>query len=298
MARYDMKVRIEAEEKECGWSPLFMDLILVPLPPYLQRPFKHTEGEFHGLLAWLEREGKAIGDCNLPPHMARAFKLFAKSEVGDRMPMLCLVRGLTQIRLLDKEDQVYGRTDWRGKDLLPNSDIEGEDFQIFCQVLDCRDNQGGQVEKFTSWRRKCFVRACCDTLRQEKENILQRMRVCREWLDEEGTTAIFRNILLLRENIDLGYVFRSLEATRVWPRGRNELFEALKVLLRESVSACHTKLSYCTVIDDLEDLDDFRASQVLCTFDASRFSGQTESLPSKFSGQGGSPLRGNWGTSD
>lgn len=295
MAEYDRDIRIQAEQREWEWSPLFMDLICAPLPPFLHRPYEHDEDEFQALLKWLEREGKCIGDRNPPPHMARALKLFSRSENGARMPMLCPVGGLTPETLLNRGNQVMFAMEELirvGKIYFPTLDVEGEDFKILRTVLDCAEDQGGQVESFTAWRRSTFIRACCDTLSLEKEACLRDMWVNREGVDKDGTVASFRNTLLLRENIDLGYVFGSLEATGVWPRGGDELFDAAKVLRRESISACHAKLSKWSVTQDLGDLDDFRASQVLCTFDRSRFSGETESSPSRFSAPGGSATGG------
>ena len=294
MAAYDLDLSLQAEQKEWAWSPLFSEFILVPLPPCLHRPFEHSEEEFQGLITWLQREGYAMGDRNSPPHMARALKLFAKSEFGARTPMLCHVRGLSDKTLRDRTQQVLFAMEELirvGKIYFPTLDTGGEDFEKFREVLDCGDNIGDQVENFRAWRRNCFIRACCDSLRREESHILRDLWVKGEGVDREGCASVFTSVLLLRENIDLGYVFGSIEATGLWPRGGDAFFDAAKVLRRESVSACYTKLAYWNVKDGLEDLDDIRASQVLCTFDASRFSGETSGSPSRFSAEGGSPLR-------
>ena len=106
MARYDQGIRIDEELTEWSWSPPFMDTIRVPTPCCVSRPYEHSEEEFQGLMKWMEREGERIGDVNEPPHMARALKLFARSEMGGYTPMLCPVKGITEAKLVDRSDQV------------------------------------------------------------------------------------------------------------------------------------------------------------------------------------------------
>ena len=106
MARYDRLVRMEIEEEDWAWSPLFAEMIGGAQPPCLNRPYEHSEAEFAAILKWIEMEGKRIGDRNDPPLMARALKLFARSEVEGRMPMHCPVGGLTMHTLLSRTDQI------------------------------------------------------------------------------------------------------------------------------------------------------------------------------------------------
>ena len=157
-------------------------------------------------------------------------------------------------------------------------DVEGADFEVFRWVLDNGRNRGGQVEKYQVWRRSAFIRACLDILNLGQENLFRDMWVIRPKVDKEAVAMIFRNVLLLRENIDLGYVFGSLEATGTWPAAGEDFFLATKELQKESLHHLQSKLQAWNVTDDLEDLDQWRASQVLCTWDRLRF-WKTTSVP-------------------
>ena len=46
LIKFDEGLLIEEEEKAWGWSPLFRELITVPAPSILRRPFQHTAEEF------------------------------------------------------------------------------------------------------------------------------------------------------------------------------------------------------------------------------------------------------------
>ena len=273
LVKFDEGLEIEAEEKAWAWSPLFVELITVPEPTFLRRPFHHTVEEFEALIVWTEDEYSRMDMCTEPPHMARALKLFARSEVGGRMPMLCPVGGLTKERLNSRSVQVMFAMEELvrcGKIFFPTLDLEGTAFRDFRRVLDNGGEQGDQVAKFIQWRRRTFVKACRDMVATQQEHILRDMWVDRAGVDREAVLTAFRHVLLLRENIELGYCFGSLEALGVWPRAGDDFFRAARGLHRESVSACITKIAAWNVDDNLEELDDFRASQVLCTFDVGR----------------------------
>ena len=105
------------------------------------------------------------------------------------------------------------------------------------------------------------------------------MWVAREKVDKVAVVHVFRKVLLFRENIDLGYCFGSVESTGVWPAAAGRLFDAAKELLKESDHHLHTKLQVWNVTKELEDLDEFRTSQILCTMDRSRWtSGEAQQL--------------------
>ena len=143
MSRFDRMVRIEVEDEDWSWSPFFMEMRCLPQPASLCRPFEHSEDEFKGILKWMEMEGKRIGDVNEAPHMARALKLFARSEVGARMPMLCLVGGLSMDTIMARPQQILFAMEELirvGKLYFPNMDIEGPDFEVFRCVLDQADD--------------------------------------------------------------------------------------------------------------------------------------------------------------
>ena len=277
MARYDRLVRIEVEEEDWGWSPLFAEMMGGPQPPCLSRPYEHSEEEFQALLKWMEMEGKRMGDRNDPPLMARAMKLFARSEVGAKMPMLCPLGGLTGHTLLTRTDQIMFAMEElirMGKIYFPTIDLQGEDFETFRCVLDQGDDVDGlQVKKFTTWSRDSFVRACLDTVALQQEDILRQMWVPREKVDKEGLVLVFRKGLLFRENIDLEYSLGSLEATGTWPAAGGQFYRAARELLKESKHHLHAKLQVWNITQDLEDLDQFRVSQVLCTIDQERVFG-------------------------
>ncbi|KAG0573280.1 hypothetical protein KC19_VG164600 [Ceratodon purpureus] len=273
-----MDLVMEAEKKAWIWSPLYADFILVPTPPCLARPFLHTEDEFQKLVAWFKEEGVRIGEKNSPPHMARALKLYARGEIGAKMPMLCPVRGLTEDTMLDRPDQIMFAMEELirvGKIYFPTMDISGDDFEDFRMVLDEGDNRGGQVGLFVHWRRNTFIRACLDMVNLDQLDVLRDMWVAKEGgVDTEAVTRAFRSILLLRENMDLEYCFGSLECTGIGARGGEEFFQASKKLLVESQYSCKAKITAWNLNDDLEDLDDFRASQVLCRFEAAHYTGE------------------------
>ncbi|KAG0600520.1 hypothetical protein M758_11G040600 [Ceratodon purpureus] len=272
---------MKAEVKDWGWSPLFADFILVPTPPCIGRPFLHTEEEFQILMEWMTEEGQRIGESNHPPHIARSMKLFARSEIGARTPMLCPVRGLTEERYLSRPDQIIFAMEELirvGKIYFPTMSVDCADFEDFRVVVDKGNDRGGQVAKFTAWRRNTFVRACLDMVRLGQVQVLRDMWVAKdEVVDREAVTASFRKVLLLRENLDLEYCLGSLESTGFWPRGGDEFFKAAKNLLNESMHECRSSISAWNLTADLEDLDDFRASQVLCTFDVARFAAKEDS---------------------
>ena len=285
--KFEMELLMEYENQVWSWSPLYADFILVPTPPCLGRPFLHTEEEFQSLVGWLQEEYKRIGEKNEPPHIARALKLYSRSELGARMPMLCPVAGLAEETLLAKPDQIlYAMEELIrvGKIFFPTMKISGLDFEDFRMVLDVGDNRGGQVGRFTTWRRNTFVRACVDMINLDQLDVLRDMWVSKaQGTDCDAVCKAFRSVLLLRENLDLEYIFGSLECTGIWPRGGEQLFQAARNLLQESQYSLSAKITAWNLTDDLEDLDDFRASQVLCTFDQQRLSGE---------GAAGSPKEG------
>ena len=272
VARFDREIAIAAEGVEWGWSPLFGHMALVPMPPCLCRPCEHSEEEFQGLLKWMEREGQVIGEKNEPPHMARAFKLFCRSEVGSRIPMLCPVQGLTEERLMARPNQVMLAMEElirMGKIYFPTMDMHGDEFETFREVLDLGDDKGGQVESFQHWRRGTFIRACLDIVEQGKEQILREMWVTNPGVDREKVADDFRSMLLLRENIDLEYALGSLEATGQWPAAGETLYDASKEMLVDSMRHMHAKMLDWSITVDLEniDLDFIRPSQVMSAFD-------------------------------
>ena len=282
MARYDIAVRMREEHIQWCWSPLFMDLIRAPPPTCISRPFEHSDEEFQGLLKWMEPEGKRVGDRNDPPHMAYAMNLFARSWVGGRVPMLCPVLGLTEEIQMAHADQIMLAMEEVirvGKVFFPDMDIKGESFATFRVVLDTGENHGGLGESFCAWRRDVFIRACLDIVALGKEDLLRDMWVTRPGVDEQSVADAFRNILLYRENIDLGYIFGAVEATGVWPAAGVGLFVAAKDLLEDSLHHLHGKLQKWNVSEDLVDLDTLRASQVLCTIDQIRVFQGRESDP-------------------
>ena len=270
MARYDRELSIAAEAREWGWSPLFSHMILLPLPPCLCRPCEHSEEEFQGLIKWMERENGLLEEKNDPPHMARALKLFSRSETGSRIPMLCPVLGLTEERLMKGSVQVMLAMEELirvGKIYFPTMDIQGDSFEVFREVLDVGDDLGGQVESYQQWRRSTFIRACMDVLDQGKEEILRDMWVTKAGVDQEKVADRFRQLLLLRENIDLEYAWGSLEATGQWPAAGETLYDAAKEMLVDSMRHMNAKLSDWNIMVDCDDIDYFRPSQVISTFD-------------------------------
>ena len=100
------------------------------------------------------------------------------------------------------------------------------------------------------------------------------MWVQRPGVEKAKVANAFRVYLLYRENLDLGYIFGSLEATGIWPAAGDALFKAAKQLHSDSLHHLHGKLQVWNITDDLEDLDTFRPSQILCTADQLR--GSTE----------------------
>lgn len=52
---------------------------------------------------------------------------------------------------------------------------------------------------------------------QDKEDDLHLLWVAWPGVNTTQVLVSFRHVLLLRENIDLDYIFGSLEATGVWP---------------------------------------------------------------------------------
>ncbi|KAG0625061.1 hypothetical protein M758_2G024800 [Ceratodon purpureus] len=277
LSAYDIKIRIEEEDEEWVWSPLFREFKCEPQPRCLSRPYEHSEDEFEGLVKWIEMEGGRIGEKNEPPHMARALKLFAKSELGSRMPMLCPVLGLTQETMKDRGNQILIAMEELirvGKIYFPAMDIESVSFETFRLVLDDCIDRRGEVAQYHCWGRDTFVRACLDMLALDKKSLLRDMWVTRDGVDFEAVSNAFRTVLLYRENLDLGYIFGSLEATGIWPAAGHGLFRAAKELLQDSLHHLHGKLQVWNVTDDLEDLDEWKASQVLCTIDQLRIFGQ------------------------
>ena len=111
------------------------------------------------------------------------------------------------------------------------------------------------------------MRACLDTMALQQEDILCQMWVTRKDVDKEGVVHIFCKALWFRENIDLGYCLGSPEAIGTWPAAGEELYKAARELLKESNHHLQGKLQVWNVTQELEDLDSWRASQVLCTID-------------------------------
>lgn len=252
-----------------------MDFYSGPQPACITRPYEHSEEEFEGLLKWMEMEGRRIGNRNEPPHIARALKLFARSELGAQMPMLCPVLGLTEETLGRHGHQVLLAMEELirvGKIFFPTMDIRGESFETFRRVLDQCVDQKGEVAQYNVWRRDTFLRACLDTVELEQKCLLRDMWVERVGVDKEKVANAFRKVLLYRENLDLGYIFGSLEATGVWPDGSagDSLFKAAVKLHLDSKAALHGKLQVWNVTVDLEDLDAFKACEILCTIDQLR----------------------------
>ena len=280
LIKFDEGLLIEEEEKAWGWSPLFRELITVPEPSIIRRPFQHTAEEFQALIQWTEDEYSEMDHCTDPPYMARALKLFARSEVGGRMPMLCPVGGLTQDRLHGRPAQVLFAMEElirSGMIYFPTLDMTGSSFQDFRTVLDSGGERGDQVAKYITWRRRTFVKACRDMVATQQEHVLRDMWVDRPRIEYEAVLTSFRHVLLLRENIELGYCLGSVEALGMWPDTGEAFFRAARALRQQSVAACITKIAAWNVDEDLEELDDFRASQVLCTFDVGRSSGEGSS---------------------
>ena len=91
MFRFDRQVRMAAEDKQWKWSSLFCAFSTSPEPACMTRPFHHIEEEFQILLAWMAEQGINIKTRNEPHVIARAFKLFMRSEYGGRVPLLCPV---------------------------------------------------------------------------------------------------------------------------------------------------------------------------------------------------------------
>ncbi|KAG0569467.1 hypothetical protein KC19_6G092600 [Ceratodon purpureus] len=278
LSRYDIKIRMQEEDEEWVWSPVFREFKCEPQPRCISRPYEHSEEEFEGLVKWMEMEGNRIGEKNEPPHMARALKLFAKSELGSRTPMLCPVLGLTEETMTDRGHQILVAMQELirvGKIYFPTMDTQSDTFETFRLVLDDCVDRGGEVAQYHCWGRDTFVKACLDMLALDKKSLLRDMWVTREGVDFEAVSNAFRIVLLYRENLDLGYIFGSLEATGTWPAAGHGLFRAAKELLQDSLHHLHGKLQVWNVTDDLEDLDEWKASQVLCTIDQERIFGLT-----------------------
>ena len=295
LEKFETGLKIAAEAADWDWSPLYANFILNPMPPILSRPFSHTKEEFDGLLDWLRDEGSRIGLANPPPHFARALKLFSRSELGARTPMLCPVKGLTAATLNARPQQVLFAMEELirvGKIYFPTLDTLGEDFADFRVVLDSGNNTGEQVEKYTAWRTNTFIRACVDMVALDQAGVMRDMWLHREGVDREAVCRSFRTVLLLRENIDLEYCLGSLECIGVWPKAGEDFFESAKAMRRESLTICKSKISAWNLKDNLEDLDDFRASQVLCTFDQAKFEGAWAALSPQEEGSHGSDKEG------
>ena len=78
--------------------------------------------------------------------MACAFKLYARSVLRARIPMLCPVLGLVDETLNYGANQIMLAMEELirvGKIFFPSMDIVGEAFQTFREVLDTAQDRGG-----------------------------------------------------------------------------------------------------------------------------------------------------------
>lgn len=68
------------------------------------------------------------------------------------------------------------------------------------------------MHAFRTWRKGNIIRGCLDMIEIGKIDDLRLMWVARLGVDTYQVNVSFRHVLLLRENIDTGYYFGSIEA--------------------------------------------------------------------------------------
>ena len=105
------------------------------------------------------------------------------------------------------------------------------------------DDLVNMMDVFKAWRRDSIIRACIDIIAIGKLDDLHLMWVARPEADLDRACVSFRRVLLLKENIDLGYYFGSIEAIGVWIALGASMFEAALTLSTMSVSACKDRLN-------------------------------------------------------
>ena len=73
------------------------------------------------------------------------------------------------------------------------------------------------MHAFHTWRKSNIIWGCLDMIEIGKIDNLRLMWVARFGVDTYHVNVSFRRVLLLKENIDTGYYFGSIEAIGIWP---------------------------------------------------------------------------------
>lgn len=274
MEEYDNSIACKGEQKAWKWSPLFLHMVEEPVPGFLRRPFLHTVEEFSDILTWMKTE-ILRPEASLPaPPLGMAVKMWVRTRMGPKAPMVSTVHDVLKyimknsfvpLNLAMKDVVLCGHV------LFPTLDRTSRQFASFEEALRTGEHLGDHFREALDWARFCFFRSCLNMLSIGREDHLRAMWV--EVPTEVRDTALesFQEVMLLLENIDIGWVLGSVDCLGEWPEEAAEALDAAKRLRQGSISRCHARLTKWAEDADCglqgtDSLDDF-GNDPLCTMD-------------------------------